>query len=337
MGQKTHPIGFRLGIVKDWDSKWFAKRNYAELLKEDLLIKRYLKKRLFQAGISKITIERKGDKITIGIRTARPGLVIGRKGEHVDKLSEEMKQLTKKIVQINIEEVKRADLDAQLVAEPIAAARAARFVPACDEEKAIASMRAGAKGIRIACSAASAAPRRRGSRDLSRRTVPLHVARRHRFCPAIAHTAYGTCGVKVWMFHGEVLDKVQGGPARREQVRSCSHVDAEASQIPQTAARPHERQGLPRRLRDVRRVRAAVARAVYRRAARSRRRASRSRSIKRGGKMWIRIFRTSRTPRSRPRREWEPARVRPRLGGGDQAGSRDVRARRNLSAAARKP
>src|SRR3989442_1548307 len=120
MGQKTHPIGLRLGIVKTWDSRWFAKRNYADLLREDLLIKRYLKKRLYQAGISKITIERKGDKVTIGIRTARPGLVIGRKGEQVDKLSEEMKQITKKQVQLNIEEIKRADLDAQLVAEHIA-------------------------------------------------------------------------------------------------------------------------------------------------------------------------------------------------------------------------
>src|SRR5262245_24633711 len=115
MGQKANPIGLRLGIVKTWDSRWFARRNYAELLKEDLLIKRYLKKRLYQAGISKITIERKGDKVTIGIRTARPGLVIGRKGEQVDKLSEEMKALTKKAVQLNIEEIKRADLDAQLV------------------------------------------------------------------------------------------------------------------------------------------------------------------------------------------------------------------------------
>ena len=96
MGQKTHPIGLRLGIIKTWDSRWFGRRNYAELLKEDLLIKRYLKKRLYQAGISRITIERKGDRITIGIKTARPGLVIGRKGEQVDKLSEEMKQLTKK-------------------------------------------------------------------------------------------------------------------------------------------------------------------------------------------------------------------------------------------------
>lgn len=156
MGQKTHPIGLRLGIVKTWDSKWFAKKGYAELLKEDLLIKRYLKKRLYQAGISKITIERKGDKVTIGIRTARPGLVIGRKGEQVDKLSEEMKQLTRKQVQLNIEEIKRADLDAQLVAEHIAKQLEQRVSFRRAMKKAIASsMRAGALGIRINCTGLS--------------------------------------------------------------------------------------------------------------------------------------------------------------------------------------
>src|SRR2546428_5013799 len=153
MGQKTHPIGLRLGINKTWDSRWFAKRNYPELLKEDLLIKRYLKKRLYQAGISRITIERKGDRITIAIRTARPGLVIGRKGEQVDKLSEEMKQLTKKVVQLNIEEIKRADLDAQLVAEHIAKQLEQRVSFRRAMKKAItSSMRAGALGIRVACS-----------------------------------------------------------------------------------------------------------------------------------------------------------------------------------------
>ena len=185
MGQKTHPIGLRLGIVKTWDSRWFAKRGYAELLKEDLLIKRYLKKRLYQAGISKITIERKGEKVTIGIRTARPGLVIGRKGEQVDKLSEEMKQLTKKQVQLNIEEIKRADLDAQLVAEHIAKQLEQRVSFRRAMKKAIASsMRAGAQGIRINC---IGPPRRLGNgalRDLSRGpgSAP-HAARGHRFRP----------------------------------------------------------------------------------------------------------------------------------------------------------
>ena len=211
MGQKANPIGLRLGIVKTWDSKWFAQRNYAELLKEDLLIKRYLKKRLYQAGISKITIERKGDKVTIGIRTARPGLVIGRKGEQVDKLSEEMKTLTKKTVQLNIEEIKRADLDAQLVAEHIAKQLEQRVSFRRAMKKAIASsMRAGALGIRIAASG------RLGGAEMARYEtyrdgrVPLHTLRADiDFARATAFTQFGTCGVKVWMFHGEVLDKSQ--------------------------------------------------------------------------------------------------------------------------------
>jgi len=223
MGQKTHPIGLRLGIVKDWDSRWFAQRNYAELLKEDLLIKRYLKKRLYQAGISKITIERKGQKVTIGIRTARPGLVIGRKGEQVDKLSEEMKTLTGKVVQLNIEEIKRADLDAQLVAEHIAKQLEQRVSFRRAMKKAIASsMRAGAQGIRVAASG------RLGGAEMARYEtyregrVPLHTLRADiDFARATAMTPYGTCGVKVWMFHGEVLDRnaqaaqAETGGARR--------------------------------------------------------------------------------------------------------------------------
>jgi small subunit ribosomal protein S3 len=213
MGQKTNPIGLRLGIVKTWDSRWFAKKGYAEMLKEDLLIKRYLKKRLYQAGISKITIERKGEKITIGIRTARPGLVIGRKGEQVDKLSEEMKQLTKKQVQLNIEEIKRADLDAQLVAEHIAKQLEQRVSFRRAMKKAIASsMRAGAQGIRVNCTG------RLGGSEMARfetyreGRVPLHTLRADiDFARATANTAYGTCGVKVWMFHGEVLDKAAAG------------------------------------------------------------------------------------------------------------------------------
>jgi small subunit ribosomal protein S3 len=203
----------RLGIIKDWDSRWFATRNYQEWLKEDLLIKRYLKRRLYQAGISKITIERKGDKLTITIKTARPGLVIGRKGEQVDKLSEEMKQLTKRVVQLNIEEIKRADLDAQLVAEHIAKQLEQRVSFRRVMKKAIASsMRAGAQGIRVACSG------RLGGSEMARYEtyregrVPLHTLRADiDFARATANTAYGTCGVKVWIFHGEVLDRRSTG------------------------------------------------------------------------------------------------------------------------------
>ena len=221
MGQKTHPIGLRLGIVKTWDSRWFAARakNFAELLKEDIFLKRYLKHRLFQAGISKIIVERKATKVTITIRTARPGLVIGRKGEQVDKLSEEMKALTKRQVQLNIEEIKRADLDAQLVGEHIAKQLEQRVSFRRAMKKAIASsMRAGAKGIRVAASG------RLGGSEMARYEtyregrVPLHTLRADiDFARATATTAYGTCGVKVWMFHGEVLDKpaaTTAAPAR---------------------------------------------------------------------------------------------------------------------------
>ena len=216
MGQKSNPIGLRLGIIKDWDSRWFARRSYADLLKEDLLVKRYLKKRLYQAGISKITIERKGGKVTIGIKTARPGLVIGRKGEQVDKLSEEMKALTGKPVQLNIEEIKRADLDAQLVAEHIAKQLEQRVSFRRAMKKAIASsMRAGAQGIRVACAG------RLGGSDMARfetyreGRVPLHTLRANiDFARATAFTPYGTCGVKVWMFHGEVLDRAEAVPEK---------------------------------------------------------------------------------------------------------------------------
>ena len=208
MGQKTHPIGIRLGIVKTWDSRWFAKKGYAAMLQEDLFIKRYLKHRLYQAGISKILMERKAEKITVIIRTARPGLVIGRKGEQVDKLSAELRNITQRDIQLNIEEVKRADLDAQLVAEHIAKQLEQRVSFRRAMKKAIASaMRAGAQGVRVACAG------RLGGSEMSRYEtyregrVPLHTLRADiDFARATAHTAYGSCGVKVWMVHGEVLE-----------------------------------------------------------------------------------------------------------------------------------
>ena len=217
MGQKTHPIGIRLGIVKTWDSRWFAKKGYADWLQEDLFIKRYLKHRLFAAGISKILVERKADKVTITIHTARPGLVIGRKGEQVDKLSAELRNVTRHEVQLNIEEVKRADLDAQLVAEHVAKQLEQRVSFRRAMKKAIASsMRAGALGIRVAASG------RLGGAEMARYEtyregrVPLHTLRADiDFARATANTAYGTCGVKVWMFHGEVLDKQQAAAETR--------------------------------------------------------------------------------------------------------------------------
>ena len=221
MGQKTHPIGIRLGIVKTWDSKWFAKKGYADMLQEDLFIKRYLKHRLYQAGISKILIERKAEKITVTIRTARPGLVIGRKGEQVDKLSAELRNVTQRDIQLNIEEVKRADLDAQLVAEHIAKQLEQRVSFRRAMKKAIASaMRSGAQGVRVACSG------RLGGSEMSRYEtyregrVPLHTLRADiDFARATAHTAYGSCGVKVWMFHGEVLESGEKEPEPKREPR----------------------------------------------------------------------------------------------------------------------
>ena len=216
MGQKTNPIGLRLGIIKGWDSRWFAgKKNYAENLREDLLIKKYLKHRLFQAGISRLLVDRKADKVTITIRTARPGLVIGRKGEQVDKLSAELRNITKRDVQLNVEEVKRADLDAQLVAEHIAKQLEQRVSFRRAMKKAVAStMRAGAQGIRVAASG------RLGGAEMGRYEtyregrVPLHTLRADiDFARATAHTSYGTCGVKVWIFHGEILDTEAAGKA----------------------------------------------------------------------------------------------------------------------------
>lgn len=208
MGQKTHPIGFRLGIVKDWDAKWFAERGtFADLLEEDLILRRYLWRRLARAALSRIVIERAPKRVTVTIHTARPGVVIGRKGAEVDKLKEELQQLTGKDIYINIQEVKRPEKDAQLVAESIARQLEGRVSWRRAMKKAMASaMRMGAEGIKITCAG------RLGGAEMSRvetyleGRVPLHTLRADiDFARETAFTTYGTIGVKVWLFHGEVL------------------------------------------------------------------------------------------------------------------------------------
>ncbi|KPJ60959.1 MAG: 30S ribosomal protein S3 [Latescibacteria bacterium DG_63] len=219
MGQKTHPIGLRLGIVKTWDSRWFAQKDFADLLHEDIMLRRYLKRRLYQAGISKILIQRAGGKVTVTIRTARPGLVIGRRGAQVDQVKDELQHLTKKEVLLNIEEVKKPDLDAQLVAEHIARQLEQRVSFRRAMKRALTStMRAGAEGIKVLCSG------RLGGAEMARHEgykdgrVPLHTLRADiDYATATAHTTYGCVGVKVWVFHGEVLDK---GSAAGEQASS---------------------------------------------------------------------------------------------------------------------
>lgn len=209
MGQKTNPIGLRLGINRAWDSKWFTTRNSADWLEEDIKLRRYVKKRLARAGVSKVDVERRGDKVKVHIFTARPGMVIGRKGAEVDFLSEELAHLTKREVNIDIKEVKRPELNASLVAEHIAGQLEQRVSFRRAMKKAIGSaMRMGAEGIKVKTSG------RLGGAEMSRTEgymdgrVPLHTLRADiDYARATAFTTYGTVGVKVWIYKGELFPK----------------------------------------------------------------------------------------------------------------------------------
>jgi len=209
MGQKVHPKGFRLGVIEQWDSKWFARREYAELLHEDLRLRKFLKQRLYHAGISKIEIERAANKAKINIYTARPGIVIGKKGAEIDKLKAEIAKLTKKESFINIHEVRRPDVDAQLVAENIALQLERRVAFRRAMKEAVGrAMRMGAQGVRVQCSG------RLGGAEIARREwyregqVPLHTLRADiSYGLAEAKTTYGVIGIKAWVFRGEVLTK----------------------------------------------------------------------------------------------------------------------------------
>jgi small subunit ribosomal protein S3 len=201
MGQKTHPKGFRLGVIESWDSRWFAKRDYSQMLHEDIRLRNFIKKRLYHAGISKVEIERAANKAKINIYTARPGIVIGKKGAEIEKLKQELTGMTGKEPYINIHEVRRPDLDAQLVSESVAFRRAMK-------ESVARAMRMGAQGIRIQSSG------RLGGAEIARREwyregrVPLHTLRADvNYGTAEAKTTYGLIGVKVWIFRGEVLTR----------------------------------------------------------------------------------------------------------------------------------
>ena len=209
MGQKTHPYGFRLGVIKGWRSNWFAEKDYSELLKEDLILRGYIRQRLQRAGVSRINIERHPKRVTVEVFTARPGIAIGRRGAEVDKLRDELKQLTSKDVSLNIQEIKKPELDAQLVADNLARQLQQRVAFRRVIKKAVASsMRMGAEGIRIVCSG------RIGGSEMSRRErsepagrVPLHTLRADiDYATATAFTVSGTVGVKVWICHGEVVE-----------------------------------------------------------------------------------------------------------------------------------
>lgn len=209
MGQKVHPHGLRLGIIRTWDSRWFVKKNFAQLVIEDAKIRAIIKKRLYHAAVSRIEIERASGKATVNIFAARPGIIIGKKGAEVETLRKDLKAFTGKEIFINIHEIKNADMDAQLIAENIASQLERRVAFRRAMKKAIqTTMQMGALGIKIICSG------RLGGAEIARTEkylegrVPLHTLRANiEYGEATAFTTYGTNGVKVWLFKEEVLDK----------------------------------------------------------------------------------------------------------------------------------
>ena len=215
MGQKVHPYGFRLGTLYGWKSNWFEERRYADQVQEDHQLRRHIKKKLFHAGISKVVIERTGDKCVVNIHTARPGILIGKRGAEVEVLRQELAKFTPHEIFINIKEIRKAELDAQLVAESIAMQLERRVAFRRAMKKSMTStMKFGAKGIRVECSG------RLGGSEMSRREryaegrVPLHTLRADiEFGLAEAKTTYGVIGVKCWIFKGDVSDKeLRSGP-----------------------------------------------------------------------------------------------------------------------------
>ena len=207
MGQKVNPIGLRLNIVKTWNSIWYADRDYATFFIEDQKIRKFLKKRLYHAGVSKIEIARTGDKVRVKIHTARPGIVIGKKGSEIENLKADLEKFTKRECHVDIQEVRRPEADAQLVAENVAMQMERRVAFRRAMKKAVnVALKFGAKGVKIACSG------RLGGAEMSRcewtreGRVPLHTLRADiDYGFAEAKTTYGIIGVKVWIFKGEVL------------------------------------------------------------------------------------------------------------------------------------
>ena len=223
MGQKVHPHGVRVGVIKDWDSKWYAnKKDFGDMLVEDYKIRKFLKKSLFSAGISKIEIERNDNKVRVHIHTAKPGILIGKNGAEKDKIKESVEKLIKKNVIIDIVEVKNAEIDAQLVAESIAAQLEKRIAFRRAMKQAIGrTMRLGAKGIKITVSGRLGGAEIARSEHYHEGTIPLQTLRADiDYGFAEADTTYGKIGIKTWIYKGEVLaDKKLNASAPAEKPR----------------------------------------------------------------------------------------------------------------------
>ncbi len=222
MGQKVNPVGFRLGVVKGWDSAWFGGKDFSDKIVEDHKIREYINARIPKGGISRVVIERTLKRITLTVHTARPGVVIGKGGSEVDKIKEELKKITGKDLQINIFEIKRPELDAKLVGESVAQQLEARISYRRAMKQAIASsMRVGAQGIKIKVSGRLGGAEMARSEQYKEGRIPLHTLRADiDYAISEAHTVYGKIGIKVWIFKGEVFGKrdlspnigMSGGP-----------------------------------------------------------------------------------------------------------------------------
>lgn len=207
MGQKINPVGFRIGVIRDWESKWYADKEYAEYLHEDIKIRNYIEEKLKDASVSSIELERAANRINVTIKTAKPGMVIGKGGSEVEALRKALNQLTGKRVHVNIFEIKQADLDAKLVAENIARQLESRISWRRAQKQTLQrAMRAGAKGIKTQCAGRLGGADMARTEDYSEGTVPLHTLRADiDYGTAEADTTYGKIGVKVWIYRGEVL------------------------------------------------------------------------------------------------------------------------------------
>ncbi len=234
MGQKVNPIGFRLGVIRDWDSKWYAGRNYRDLLHEDIALRNYIKKKLFVAGISRIEIERASNRVRLTIHTAKPGIVIGRGGTEVELLRKDLERITSKQVNVNIVEIKRPELEAQLVAENVAAQLEKRIAFRRALKQAVSrSMRMGAQGIRIGVGGRLAGAEMARSEWYSEGKVPLQTLRADiDYGFAEASTTYGKIGVKVRIYRGEILP---------EKKKHLAPAEAAAPGPADRARRPAER------------------------------------------------------------------------------------------------
>jgi len=247
LGQKTNPIGLRLGIIRTWNSRWFApQRNFADLVHEDILVKRYINKRLDNAGISNVIISRAPKKVTVDILTSRPGIVIGRRGAEVDKLREELQMLTKKDIMLNIVEVRKPELDARLVGDSVARQLEGRVSFRRAMKKAIAAtMKMGAQGIKIQCGG------RLGGAEIARTEkyregrVPLHTLRADiDYATSTAVTTYGCIGVKVWICRGDILEVGQFGmPGEGTTVQADQSAQGEPVRRPDGGRGGRDRRG----------------------------------------------------------------------------------------------